>query len=617
MHTLRYIFVNSFKLTWQLLCFLREIILNFFLLLLVLLGISLFLFFKNLNMPIELKSGALLINLNGIIVDQPLINNKVRHWWHELFGISSARLQQNSLFELVNKIRQAKNDKTITGIVLQLNDLIHADQPTLNYIGKALREFRDYGKPIFAIGNNYTQTQYYLASYATKIYLSPYGRVDLHGFASNKLYYKSLLNKLNITPHIFRIGSYKSAIEPLIRDDMSMDVRKANTRWINGLWNNYLKTVSSNRHITPEEVFPQVEKFLYKLKKCGGNTSKYALDAQLIDQIESRTVIEKELSKIFGWNKHTNNFNAISIYDYPLKVDDNQKNEIAVVCVNGIIMDKQKYPGIVNNQTIIENLRKSRLDPKIKAVILRVNSPGGSVYASEEIRSELEEIHASGKPIVVSMGGIAASGGYWISTPANYIIASPSTLTGSIGIFSVINTYERTLNSLGVHADGVATSPLADVTVTKNLSPEFSKSMQISIDHGYKTFMNLVSQSRKIKLEELEKIAQGRVWLGIDAKNNGLVDLLGDFDDAIKIAAKLANLKQWQLNWFINTPNITKLFFSHFSDLVQNILLETIKIMLPPPILSLTEMTNEQTDIFNILNDPQNRYALCIHCINI
>lgn len=468
------------------------------------------------------------------MVDQPSMKNRLLQRSREFLGASASELQENSLFDLVDSIRKAKDDKNITGLVLQLNDFAGADQPSLQYIGKALREFRDGGKPIYAIGDSYNQTQYYLASYANKIYLSPQGNVDLHGFATNNLYYKTLLDKLKVSTNIFRVGTYKSAVEPLLRDDMSPAAREADSRWIGNLWQNYLDTVAANRQITPQQLFPGAAGVLSGLQAAQGDTAKYALDNKLVDELASRTVMENQLVKAFGWNKQTNDFNAISIYDYQPAPTPEQGGQIAVVFASGAIMDGQQTPGTVGGDTTAAELRQARLDPKVKAIVLRVNSPGGSVSASEVIRSELAAARAAGKPVVVSMGGMAASGGYWISTPANYIIASPSTLTGSIGIFGVINTYQDTLGSIGVHTDGVATSPLADLAVTKALPPEFAQMMQLNIENGYKRFIGLVADSRKMTPEQVDKIAQGHVWTGSDAKTNGLVDQLGDFDDAVK-----------------------------------------------------------------------------------
>ncbi|HGM6744350.1 TPA: signal peptide peptidase SppA [Serratia marcescens] len=614
MRTLWQIIAGIFRWTWRLLNFIRELILNLFLVLLILVGVGIYLSFQSSSTSTAPARGALLVDLSGVVVDQPSVNNRVRQWGRELLGASSSRLQENSLFDVVDSIRKAKDDKNITGMVLQLNDFAGADQPSLRYIGKALREFRDSGKPIFAIGDSYNQTQYYLASYANKVYLSPQGAVDLHGFATNNLYYKSLLDMLKVTTNIFRVGTYKSAVEPLIRDDMSPAAREADSRWIGGLWQNYLETVAANRQLTPQQLFPGAAGVLSGLQAAGGDTARYALDNKLVDELASRTAIENQLVKTFGWDKQANDFNAISIYDYQPKPDANQGGKIAVVFANGAIMDGPQTPGNVGGDTTAAELRQARLDPAVKAVVFRVNSPGGSVSASEVIRSELAAVRAAGKPVVVSMGGMAASGGYWVSTPADYIIASPSTLTGSIGIFGIINTYEKTLDTLGVHTDGVATSPLADIAVTKALPQEFSQMMQLNIENGYKNFLDLVAKSRKMTPQQVDQIAQGHVWLGSDAKANGLVDQLGDFDDAVKKAAELAKLQQWQLDWFVDTPSLSDMVLSQFGVSIHAMLPAAIQAMLPAPLASVANAVKEQPDLFNNLNDPQNRYAICLTC---
>lgn len=614
MRTLWQIIAGIFRWTWRLLNFIRELILNLFLVLLILVGVGIYLSFQSSSTSTAPARGALLVDLSGVVVDQPSVNNRVRQWGRELLGASSSRLQENSLFDVVDSIRKAKDDKNITGMVLQLNDFAGADQPSLRYIGKALREFRDSGKPIFAIGDSYNQTQYYLASYANKVYLSPQGAVDLHGFATNNLYYKSLLDMLKVTTNIFRVGTYKSAVEPLIRDDMSPAAREADSRWIGGLWQNYLETVAANRQLTPQQLFPGAAGVLSGLQAAGGDTARYALDNKLVDELASRTAIENQLVKTFGWDKQANDFNAISIYDYQPKPDANQGGKIAVVFANGAIMDGQQTPGNVGGDTTAAELRQARLDPAVKAVVFRVNSPGGSVSASEVIRSELAAVRAAGKPVVVSMGGMAASGGYWVSTPADYIIASPSTLTGSIGIFGIINTYEKPLDTLGVHTDGVATSPLADIAVTKALPQEFSQMMQLNIENGYKNFLDLVAKSRKMTPQQVDQIAQGHVWLGSDAKANGLVDQLGDFDDAVKKAAELAKLQQWQLDWFVDTPSLSDMVLSQFGVSIHAMLPAAIQAMLPAPLASVANAVKEQPGLFNNLNDPQNRYAICLTC---
>ncbi|MGT7746670.1 signal peptide peptidase SppA [Escherichia coli] len=617
MRTLWRFIAGFFKWTWRLLNFVREMVLNLFFIFLVLVGVGIWMQVSSSDTKETAGRGALLLDISGVIVDKPDSSQRFSKLSRQLLGASSDRLQENSLFDIVNTIRQAKDDRNITGIVMDLKDFAGGDQPSMQYIGKALKEFRDSGKPVYAVGENYSQGQYYLASFANKIWLSPQGVVDLHGFATNGLYYKSLLDKLKVSTHVFRVGTYKSAVEPFIRDDMSPAAREANSRWIGELWQNYLNTVAANRQIPAQQVFPGAQGLLEGLTKTGGDTAKYALENKLVDALASSAEIEKALTKEFGWSKTDKNYRAISYYDYALKTPADTGDSIGVVFANGAIMDGEETQGNVGGDTTAAQIRDARLDPKVKAIVLRVNSPGGSVTASEVIRAELAAARAAGKPVVVSMGGMAASGGYWISTPANYIVANPSTLTGSIGIFGVITTVENSLDSIGVHTDGVSTSPLADVSITKALPPEAQQMMQLSIENGYKRFITLVADARHSTPEQIDKIAQGHVWTGQDAKANGLVDSLGDFDDAVAKAAELAKVKQWHLEYYVDEPTFFDKVMDNMSGSVRAMLPDTFQAMLPAPLASVASTVKSESDKLAAFNDPQNRYAFCLTCANV
>ncbi|HEI2545459.1 TPA: signal peptide peptidase SppA [Escherichia coli] len=617
MRTLWRFIAGFFKWTWRLLNFVREMVLNLFFIFLVLVGVGIWMQVSGGDSKETASRGALLLDISGVIVDKPDSSQRFSKLSRQLLGASSDRLQENSLFDIVNTIRQAKDDRNITGIVMDLKNFAGGDQPSMQYIGKALKEFRDSGKPVYAVGENYSQGQYYLASFANKIWLSPQGVVDLHGLATNGLYYKSLLDKLKVSTHVFRVGTYKSAVEPFIRDDMSPAAREADSRWIGELWQNYLNTVAANRQIPAQQVFPGAQGLLDGLTKTGGDTAKYALDNKLVDALASSAEIEKALTKEFGWSKADKNYRAISYYDYALKTPADTGDSIGVVFANGAIMDGEETQGNVGGDTTAAQIRDARLDPKVKAIVLRVNSPGGSVTASEVIRSELAAARAAGKPVVVSMGGMAASGGYWISTPANYIVANPSTLTGSIGIFGVITTVENSLDSIGVHTDGVSTSPLADVSITKALPPEAQQMMQLSIENGYKRFITLVADARKSTPEQIDKIAQGHVWTGQDAKANGLVDSLGDFDDAVAKAAELAKLKQWHLEYYVDEPTFFDKVMDNMSGSVRAMLPDALQAMLPAPLASVASTVKSESDKLAAFNDPQNRYAFCLTCANV
>ncbi|AIX51306.1 signal peptide peptidase SppA [Pantoea eucrina] len=614
MRTLWRMITGLFRWSWRVLNFIREFILNLFLIVLILAGVGIWLQLSSAGNSEPVQQGALKVDLSGMLVDKPSVSNRLSRISRQLLGANSDRLQENSLFDVVDAIRQAKTDSNIIGIVLDLRDFAGGDQPSLQYVGKALREFRDSGKPVYALGDSYSQAQYYLASFANKIWLSPQGTVDLHGFATNGLYYKTLLEKLKVSSHVFRVGTYKSAVEPFLRDNMSPDARDADSRWITQLWQNYLNTVSANRQITPEQLFPGAAGVISGLEAVQGDTAKYALNNKLVDTLSSRAAADQALAKTFGWDKANNDYRYVSIYDYRLKQPAQQKGNIAVILASGAIMDGEESAGNVGGDTTAAQIREARLDPAIKAIVLRVNSPGGSVTASEAIREELAAAHEAGKPVVVSMGGMAASGGYWISTPADYIIAAPSTLTGSIGIFGVINTVENSLDAIGVHTDGVATSPLADVATTKTLPAEVQQLMQLTIENGYRNFIGLVAASRHKTPEQIDAIAQGHVWTGSDAKGNGLVDALGDFDDAVAKAASLASVKQPALNWYQDEPGMLDLLLNQMSASAQAVLPDALKIWLPAPVQDVVSAMQSQPGLLGKLNDPQNRYAFCLNC---
>lgn len=606
-----------FKWSWRLLNFIREVVSNLIFIVLILAVIGGFLIYQQPNKTVDSYQGALYVNLTGVVVDQVSSRNPLNQLGRELFGASSNKLQENSLFDIVDNIRRAKTDDKITGLILKLDDFIGADQPSMQYIGKAINEFKTSGKPVYSISDSYNQSQYYLATYADKIYLSPQGTVGLYGYSTNNLYYKSLLDSLKVTTHIFRVGTYKSAVEPVMRDDMSPAAREADSRWVNGLWHNYLNTIATNRKLSVRQVFPGADEMIADLRAAGGDNAQYALKRKLVDYVAPRNIIESEMTKTFGWDEKNQHFNAISIYDYAPQNRSSSKGNIAVIVAQGAIIDGQQASGMVGGDTTAAQIRQARLDDNIKAVILRVNSPGGSVSASDVIRTELAALRAANKPVVVSMGGMAASGGYWISTPANYIIANQSTLTGSIGIFGVITTYENSLDHIGIHTDGVSTTPLADISFTKGLSKEFSELMQLNIENGYKNFIGLVADARNKTPEEVDKIAQGHVWIGNDAKTNGLVDQLGDFDDAVAKATELAKLDKPELDWMQPEMSFSELLINQLTATAQAIMPEAIQAWLPAPLVQVAQQVKQQAEFYHHLNDPQNRYAFCLNCEDI
>ncbi|OBU11416.1 signal peptide peptidase SppA [Morganella psychrotolerans] len=613
------IITGLFKWSWRILNFVRHLVANILFLVLLLIVAGVYVTLSESDTQVSREPGALYVNLSGVVVDQISRNSPLEGLSRQLLGASAGQLQENSLFDLVETIRTAAGDPDITGMVLKLDDFAGADQPSLNYIGKAISEFRKQGKHVYAVSGSYSQSQYYLASYADKIVMPPQGGVGIYGFATNTLYYNELLEMLKVKAHIFRVGTYKSAVEPMMRNDMSPEARESTQRFMDILWDNYLTTLAANRKTDKDTVFPGATKMLALMKLAQGDNARYAMQQKLVDEIMPSNVFEAEMVKVFGWDKQNKTFNAVQFNDYAKLrgvgvAPEKETQNIAVVVVQGAIVDGPDAPGMAGGDAVSALIREARLNPDVKALVLRVNSPGGSVTASDQIRAEVAALKQAGKPVVVSMGGVAASGGYWISTPADYIVASPSTITGSIGIFGVITTFEDTLSQIGVHTDGVSTSPLADATATKALTPEFSELMQMYIENGYRSFLTIVAQSRHKTTEEVDKIAQGRVWIGLDAKANGLVDKLGDFDDATAKAAELANIENPVLNWMQPEMTFVDKLLSEAVGNVSISLPSTLQGLIPAPVgATLTQ----QARFSKMLTDPQYRYAFCLNCTDI
>ena len=601
--------LSVIKSIWKGINLIREIFLNLVFLIIILLIISAISLIKETKkQDIIPQYGTLIMDLEGVVVDNSLYSDEVYELQNKIYGKRVNLSRENSLFDLVQKISQATSDPNINSMLLKLDNFVGADLSSLQYIGKYLDKFKAANKPIYAIGSNFNQSQYYLASYANKIYLTPLGAVNVFGLSANNLYYKTLLDNLKINTHVFRVGTYKSAIEPFIRDNMSEEARSNTSRWLNLMWDNYLNDISAERKKAPIQLVPSAEKMLSELKSVNGNMAKYALSNGLIDTISSEFDFELE-AKIKQ---------KVSIYDYRLKEDAEESDKepkIAVVFVNGTITNGANSSNVAGSQDIVKQLRDIRTKlnrDNIQAVVLRVNSPGGSVDASEAIRSELEALRRYQIPIVISMGGMAASGGYWISTASDYIVASPNTITGSIGIFGIVPTFENSLSHIGVYNDGVSTSPLTNNSLTQNLPDELNQFIQMNIDNGYSTFISLVANARNMTSEQVDHIAQGQVWLGSEASKNGLVDKLGDFDDAIDMAATLADIPNYKIDWQKPEGSWFNALYSDMIAMMPKSAAEVFFEQIPE-----IKQIKQQVSLWDKFQDAQNRYIYCLNCADI
>ncbi|HAS6337946.1 TPA: signal peptide peptidase SppA [Vibrio vulnificus] len=602
-----------FKGIWKAITFVRLALTNLIFLLSVALVYFVYFYGHDTQPQVEQPS-ALVLNLSGPIVEQSLYINPMDSFTSSLFGEEIPK--ENVLFDVVDTIRYAKDDEKITGLVLSLRDMPETNLTKLRYIAKALNEFKASGKPIYAIGAFYNQSQYYLASYADKIYLAPDGGVMLKGYSAFNLYYKTLLEKLDVTTHVFRVGTYKSAIEPFVRDDMSPAAKESATRWLTQLWGAFVDDVANNRNIDPKTLNPSMEEFLSQLKSVNGDLAALSIKLGLVDELATRQQLRVQLAEKFGASGDES-YKAISYYDYRATMRDNfdvNADDIAIVVASGTIMDGQQPRGTVGGDTVAGLLRQARNDDKVKAVVLRVDSPGGSAFASEVIRNEVQALKDAGKPIVVSMSSLAASGGYWISMSADKIIAQPTTLTGSIGIFSVITTFEKGFNKLGIYTDGVGTSPFSGEGISTGLSKGASQAFQMGIEHGYQRFISLVGDNRDLSLDAVDKVAQGRVWTGYDALQHGLVDQIGDFDDAVAEAAKMAQLENYNLYWVEEPLSPTEQFIQEFMKQVKISMGVDIQSILPPSLQPVAQQMEQHASLLQNFNDPKGYYAFCLNC---
>ncbi|CAH7183381.1 protease IV, a signal peptide peptidase [Vibrio chagasii] len=602
-----------FKGIWKLITFVRVALVNLIFLLSI--AVIYFVYFHSDTAPPTVpQQSALVFNLSGPIVEQSRYINPMDSVTGSLLGKDLPK--ENILFDIVETIRYAKDDDNVTGIVLALKELPETNLTKLRYIAKALNEFKASGKPIYAVGDFYNQSQYYLASYATKVYMSPDGGVLLKGYSAYSLYYKTLLEKLDVNTHVFRVGTYKSAIEPFIRDDMSDAAKESASRWLGQLWSAYVDDVSNNRQIDAKTLNPSMDTFLKELESVDGDIAKLAEKLGLVDELATRQQVRLELADVFG-SDGQDSYNALGYYEYRatmLPDMSSESHDVAVIVASGAIMDGKQPRGTVGGDTTAALLRQARNDDKVKAVVLRVDSPGGSAFASEVIRNEIEAIKQAGKPVVVSMSSLAASGGYWISMGADKILAQPTTLTGSIGIFSVITTFEKGLNDIGVYTDGVGTSPFSGLGITTGLTEGAKDAFQMGIEHGYRRFIGLVGENRGMDVDAVDKIAQGRVWTGQDAMQNGLVDEIGDFDDAIAAAASLAELESYNIYWVEEPLSATEQFIQEFMNQVQMSIGLDIQSMIPSSLQPVTQQLAQDSQLLSNFNDPQGRYAFCLNC---
>ncbi|MCZ6656262.1 MAG: signal peptide peptidase SppA [Gammaproteobacteria bacterium] len=548
------------------------------------------------------ENSALVLNPRGAMVEQRSIHDPFDDLW--LIG---QNLPEANIHELVRAVEHAATDDRIEMIVLDLDELSWSSNTHATYLGTALDGFKATGKQVIAFGNYYSQAQYSIATFADAIYLHPFGQLMFSGFGAYQLYFKNLFDRFDVNVHVFRVGEYKEAIEPFTRSDMSPAAKEANQQLVGGLWQVYADLVVENRDIEAEAFDYYTHAFDDALTAAGGDMARAALEHHLVDELLTPDQARTRIADTVGWDAD-DHFNGIDYRDYLQAVgrEPPKAKNVGLIVARGTIQmgDDQRAAGA---DGLIRLIRQARADDSVRALVLRVDSPGGSAFASELIRQELELLQLADKPLVISMGNVAASGGYWIASTADKIIAHPSTITGSIGIFAMMPTFEKTLSNFGVHTDGVGTSPLSGtLDPMRGINEPMQRVLQANVENGYRQFINLVARGRNMTLQAVREVAEGRVWLGSTAMKLGLVDELGDLSQAIDAAAELASLTDYGIKSFttpISTRNLLlQELFDARSRQPQN-----------PLVGSIREVWTQLSG----LNDPMHTYSLCEACLGL
>jgi protease IV len=566
------------------------------------------------------KGGALLVAPVGAIVEQRAVVDP----FASLNPLGPrAPAPQTLLRDLVDAIEAAREDDRIEILALDLSRMGSAGMTKLRDLRSAIEAFRASGKKVVAYADLYDQSRYHVAAAADEVWMHSRGWAAFEGFGSFRMYFKEGMDRLGVEMHVFRVGEYKSAVEPFLLDGPSPEAREMDADWLGDLWHGWLDDVAAARGTTPEAISDYVDGFGDKLAAAGGLASKAALDAGIVDRVGSRDEIRDRLIELAGEDKKLRSFRRIGVSDYLKRLGNRRPgarprgDQVAVIVAVGNIEGGTRPPGAIGGDSTAELIRKARQDRKVKALVLRVDSGGGSAFASEVIRRELQLARDAGKPVVVSMGTVAASGGYLISLASDEIWASPVTITGSIGIFGMFPTYDKALaRHLGVRVDGAGTTPFAGaLRPDRPLQPEVGRVIQMIVDEGYREFVGKVAESRGKPFEEIDPIARGRVWSGEDAHRLGLVDRLGGLQEAVASAAEKAGIAdKYTLRWVERKPTVRERLSRRFATRVLGEARERTESLpgyLAAPVAQLRPASRE-LELLKALEDPYGIYAHCL-----
>jgi len=606
------IVARTFGFLWRGITRARVILSNLLFLLVVLFLISLFTARAPAPIP---DRAALVINPVGTVVDQ-------RSWTDPLALLFSEPLPEERevlLDDIVDSILYARDDPRITALVMELDQLYAVGISKTGEIAEALAEFRESGKPIIAWGDGFTQNQYLLAAQADTLIIHPMGDVILEGFSNYQWYFAEALEKLSVSVHVFRSGEHKSIAEPLLRNDMSPGEKEISQRWLGQLWSSYTEQVEQRRQLAPGAVNNYIDSFAKQAGLLGGDLADLALQSGLVDRVAQRREANDWLVELVGDSDEYGGYVGVGFEQYVRQMQPSLessigKPQVAIVTGAGMILDGDQPEGSIGGESLANLIYDAVDDDEIAAIVLRLDTGGGSAFASELIRQKLLYARERGKPVVVSMGSVTASGGYWIAAAADEVWATPTTVTGSIGVFGAIPTIDRLLDRLGVHTDGIGTTPISGALRSdRPLQPAVADTYQAAIDGIYERFVHLVAEGRDMPVDTVRELATGNVWSGQHALELGLVDQLGGLRDAIDAAAKLAELDDFVAVNYSMLPSPRE---------------ELLRALLEPGALSflavqsplqrgLANWTAPLRDSIEILSalKPRGVYAHCLVCL--
>ena len=561
--------------------------------------------------PAAVGDGVLAMDLDGVVVEQPSLPSPLS----ALAGTGNVT-REFALRDLVATLDAAKDDDRVKAVALDLDGFLGGGQASLTAIGEKLDAVRKSGKPVIAFATGYTDDRYQLAAHASEIWLPAMGAVAVAGPGGNNLYYKGLMDRLGVTANIYRVGTYKSAVEPFTRSDMSPEARENAQALGDALLETWREDVARGRPAAIAGLTRLLADPVGVTRAANGDLARAALGLKLVDRIGERRGYEARLAELGGKDDDKGHgYKRIGLTAYRDQAVSSANGPIGVVTIAGEIVDGKAGPGTAGAETIATAIEKGLAKHDLKALVVRIDSPGGSAIASERIRQALLAAKEKKLPIVVSMGNVAASGGYWVATPGDYVFAEPSTITGSIGVFGILPSFQGTLAKIGVGADGIKTTPLSgEPDLLKGPSPAAGALIQAGVEQVYSRFLGIVAEARRKTPAEIDRIAQGRVWDGGTARQLGLIDGFGGMDEAIAKAAQLAKLDADNrgLTYLEREPSFADMLMAGFAgeDEAQEAPVDALATLAPMPEALLARVV---ADMRSILSGPTIQ-ARCLAC---